>query len=450
MKTIVVEISLFCVLLVVVSAFVAIWFKQRHKKPYMTMEWTVNPDCFEPDLAQRDAYYAAGAGGAQVKAEFYINVEDLTAPEEMTYIGTGNYGDIYLAEFKDPEEKNCIHKVAVKFFKDVQDTKKIHKEREAFQTLGRTGGFYHITYYFGWSYINHPSIPMMSTCLVMEYMDCKSLNHYLRTYNPEKNTSGRRADESITIKRLLKMCADVADGMFFLNEELKFIHRDLAARNCLVARHQVNGEVYETVKISDFGLTRSMINDDNKDYYCLDINYIPIRWWPPESIEGGKFMSLGDIWSYGVLLFEIITLGCLPYVDISNAEVKAEIMRNIELNTHEFNVLSKKCWRDMILKSLLAVGIPAKEAEDAYNNITKLIKICCHYEPTKRPTFRDLLDMIAQFDQLNGLKDFQEEYFFYKGRQDESYSIESDCETESTTVNYEATDVVKPLLDSNS
>ena len=58
-------------------------------------------------------------------------------------------------------------------------------------------------------------------------------------------------------------------------------------------------------------------------------------------------MSLGDIWSYGVLLFEVITLGCMPYVDISNAEVKAEIMRNIELNTHEFNVLSKKCWRDM-------------------------------------------------------------------------------------------------------
>ena len=46
-------------------------------------------------------------------------------------------------------------------------------------------------------------------------------SHYLRTYNPEKNTSGRRADESITVKRLLKMCADVADGMFFLNEELK-------------------------------------------------------------------------------------------------------------------------------------------------------------------------------------------------------------------------------------
>ena len=96
------------------------------------------------------------------------------------------------------------------------------------------------------------------------------------------------------------MCADVADGMFFLNEELKcrqyfwfysyellVIHRDLAARNCLVARHEtVNGEVYETVKISDFGLTRSMINDENKDYYCLDINDIPIRWWPPESIEG--------------------------------------------------------------------------------------------------------------------------------------------------------------------
>ena len=64
-------------------------------------------------------------------------------------------------------------------------------------------------------------------------------------------------------------------------------------------------------------------------------------------------MSLGDIWSYGVLLFEVITLGCMPYVDISNAEVKAEIMRNIELNTHEFNVLSKKCWRDMASKKFL-------------------------------------------------------------------------------------------------
>jgi hypothetical protein len=49
-------------------------------------------------------------------------------------------------------------------------------------------------------------------------------SHYLRTYNPEKNTSGRRADESITVKRLLKMCADVADGMFFLNEELKCLN----------------------------------------------------------------------------------------------------------------------------------------------------------------------------------------------------------------------------------
>jgi hypothetical protein len=45
-------------------------------------------------------------------------VEDLTAPEEMTYIGTGNYGDIYLAEYKDPEQENCIHKVAVKVLVD--------------------------------------------------------------------------------------------------------------------------------------------------------------------------------------------------------------------------------------------------------------------------------------------------------------------------------------------
>lgn len=135
------------------------------------------------------------------------------------------------------------------------------------------------------------------------------------------------------------MAAQIADGMAFL-EYNKFIHRDLAARNCMVANDM-------TVKIGDFGMSRQIYAGD---YYRKgNKGEMPIRWMAPESLGEGIFTSQSDVWSYGVVIWEMMTLGEQPYVGKSNNEVMAHVLDGNLLNLPIFcpDVLAsiaRLCW----------------------------------------------------------------------------------------------------------
>lgn len=114
---------------------------------------------------------------------------------------------------------------------------------------------------------------------------------------------------------MISMCADVAIGCRYL-EDMHFVHRDLACRNCLVSS---KNPVERVVKIGDFGLARDIYKND---YYRKEgEGLMPVRWMPPESLVDGVFTSQSDIWAFGVLCWEILTLGQQPYPARNNLEV---------------------------------------------------------------------------------------------------------------------------------
>lgn len=131
--------------------------------------------------------------------------------------------------------------------------------------------------------------------VVMELMERGDLKRYLR--------KTRDSSQNITANEIYRMAIEIADGMAYLTAK-KFVHRDLAARNCMVANDR-------TVKIGDFGMARDIYETD---YYRKETKgLLPVRWMAPESLADGVFTSDSDIWSYGIVLWEIATLAEQPY-----------------------------------------------------------------------------------------------------------------------------------------
>lgn len=125
----------------------------------------------------------------------------------------------------------------------------------------------------------------------------------------------------LTLIELLKMCVDVSKGCRYL-EEMHFVHRDLACRNCLVSSVEASTRI---VKIGDFGLARDIYKND---YYRKEgEGLLPVRWMAPESLIDGVFTSQSDVWAFGVLLWEIMTLGQQPYAARNNLEVLHYVRR---------------------------------------------------------------------------------------------------------------------------
>ncbi|XP_007571980.1 tyrosine-protein kinase BTK [Poecilia formosa] len=143
-----------------------------------------------------------------------------------------------------------------------------------------------------------------------------------------------------TTVQLLEMCKDVSEGMAYL-EAQQYIHRDLAARNCLV---DANG----TVKVTDFGLSRYVLDDE---YTSSAGSKFPVRWSPPEVLLYCKFSSKSDIWAYGVLMWEVYTLGKLPYERLNNTEIVDQVSRGLRLfrpqlaNEKVYSIMTS-CWSD--------------------------------------------------------------------------------------------------------
>ncbi|XP_063846963.1 LOW QUALITY PROTEIN: tyrosine-protein kinase Fer-like [Scylla paramamosain] len=241
-----------------------------------------------------------------------LNNDDVELREK---IGRGNFGDVYKARLRDSGLE-----VAVKTCRVTLPD----EQKKKFLQEGRILKQY-----------DHPNIvrfigicvqkqPIM---IVMELVPGGSLLSFVRNHKGQ-----------LTVKQMMGMCLDTASGMAYL-ESKNCIHRDLAARNCLVGHRN-------SVKISDFGMSR-----EEEEYYVSDgMKQIPIKWTAPEALNFGKYTSLCDVWSYGVLCWEIFSSGEVPYHGYSNTKAREMIdtgyRMQAPINTPDtMYQLMLKCWQ---------------------------------------------------------------------------------------------------------
>ncbi|KAK3524215.1 hypothetical protein QTP70_023601 [Hemibagrus guttatus] len=163
---------------------------------------------------------------------------------------------------------------------------------------------------------------------------------------------------ALNIQHLLRFSDHVAQALNFLASK-NCIHRDVAARNVLVSDSLV-------AKICDFGLARDIMNDSN--YVVRGNARLPVKWMSPESIFECLYTVQSDVWSYGILLWEIFSLGRNPYPDV---------------------VVDARFYK------MIRCGYQMSQPDFAPDEMYKIMRMCWSLEPTSRPTFRNIVQMIS-------------------------------------------------------
>ncbi|XP_075450154.1 ephrin type-A receptor 6 isoform X2 [Ascaphus truei] len=217
-------------------------------------------------------------------------------------IGAGEFGEVCSGRLKTPAKKEIP--VAIKTLKGgYMDRQRRDFLREA-SIMGQ---------------FDHPNIIRLEgvvtksrpVMIVVEYMENGSLDSFLRKH-----------DGHFTVIQLVGMLRGIASGMNYLSD-MGYVHRDLAARNILVNSNLV-------CKVSDFGLSR-VLEDDPESAYTTTGGKIPIRWTAPEAIAYRKFSSASDAWSYGIVMWEVMSYGERPYWEMSNQDVILSIEEGYRL-----------------------------------------------------------------------------------------------------------------------
>lgn len=211
-------------------------------------------------------------------------------------------------------------------------------------------------------------VKLLGVCLqseplytIMEYMLYGDLKTFLLA---RRHLVGEKVsdDSDVSAKRLTGMVLDVAKALAYLSD-MKYVHRDVACRNCLVNAQRV-------VKLGDFGMARPMFESD---YYKFNRRgMLPVRWMSPESLSLGIFSPASDVWSFGVMLYEIITFGSFPYQGLTNSQVLE------------------------YLKAGNTLAIP----NGVKPQLEGLMKACWNLSYKKRPTASEVAEFISSYPRL--------------------------------------------------
>lgn len=327
-------------------------------------------------------------------------------------LGEGAFGHVVQAQADGILNDNVVRTVAVKMLKEGHtDTELMDlvSEMEMMKMIGK-----------------HNNILNLLGCctqggplyVIVEFAPYGNLRDFLRQHRPssgyeraigqlgwklgntsyehpiEFNNGCRMSQDTLTHKDLISFAYQVARGMDYL-ESKKCIHRDLAARNVLVSEDYV-------LKIADFGLARDV---HMHEYYRKTTDgRLPVKWMAPEALFQRVYTSQSDVWSFGILLWEIMTLGGTPYPSVPNIERLFQLLRD---------------------------GHRMEKPVSCSLEVYLLMRECWQYNPMERPTFGELVDDLDRILTLTSNEEYLE-LGFESAETPPSSPENSDCRTHFT------------------
>ncbi|XP_013865722.1 hepatocyte growth factor receptor [Austrofundulus limnaeus] len=302
--------------------------------PLLVAPVHIDPSCLHPDLLTEVQHVVI----AREQLLLHLN----------QVIGRGHFGCVFHGTLLEPDgqKQHCAVK-SLNRITDLEEVSQFLKEGIIMKDF------------------SHPNVlsllgiclpPEGSPLVVLPYMKHGDLRNFIRdeAHNP-------------TVKDLMGFGLQVARGMEYLASK-KFVHRDLAARNCMLDENY-------TVKVADFGLARDVYD---KEYYSVHNKSgvkLPVKWMALESLQTHKFTTKSDVWSFGVLLWELMTRGAPPYSDVNSFDITVFLLQGRRLLQPEF-----------CPDSLYTVMIES-----------------WHPKPERRPSFSELVSRIsAIFSNFSG------------------------------------------------
>lgn len=275
-------------------------------------------------------------------------------------LGEGNFGRVWKATAYGLDGSKRATPVAVKTLKEYASNE---EKRDLVREMGlmrQLGKHPHVVQFLGCCSKDEPLL------LIMELVQRGKLQSFLREHRSRGAYYNDPEDDgSLGPRDLAQFALQVAQGMDYIHKN-GIIHRDLAARNVLVDEHS-------RCKVADFGLSRSIRESETDVYQQKSKGALPVRWMAPECLYLQVFTSKSDVWAFGILLWEIVTLGSTPYPGLSAQEVIHAV--------RDGRVMAQ----------------PAHCRWELY----RLMRACWHPDPQERPAFSRLSRDLDQLIKLN-------------------------------------------------